>query len=234
MFFRKRLLLALRNHLRKIGTLEQAEAFLLDQIPLAHRSLIPTTLKTAYDAAELVVKDEPIFNVTSAIDNRGRIIQWSVDLAFERLVQSGKWPFDCRWRPFEKPTGRYLEILPSHCVLTISQVADPTKQPRDVKFRANKRVSGQGWLAGLPNPEDEKPTSGVPHVLLLHGHKTLNFCHLAIPKGAHKNGFHHRTANLLLLPHVVTGAEPPIEDTDAEAVIELKEEIDKWRRDNAG
>ncbi|WP_374371625.1 hypothetical protein [Dongia sp.] len=212
--------------------MEHAEAFLLDQIPLALRSMVPTTLKTAYDAAAAAVKDEPIFNVPSAVDNRGRIIQWSVDLAFQRLVQSGKWPFDFRWREFERPTGRYLEILPSHSVVTISQVADPTKQPRDVAFRANKRLSGQGWLHGLPNPIEDEPI-GVPHVLLLHGHQMLSFAHLAMPKGEHQSGFHYRSKNLMTMPHAVLEPETPVEDTDIEAVLELKEEIDKWRRDNA-
>jgi hypothetical protein len=36
----------------------------------------------------------------------------------------------------------------------------------------------------------------------------------------------------MLMPHAVTSTEPPPEDTDIEAVITLKEEIDKWRRDN--
>lgn len=214
--------------------MEQAEAFLLDQIPNSHRSLVPSTLKTAYEAATMAIKDEPIFNVASAIDNRRRIIQWSVDLAFERLVQAGKWPYDIRWRSFERPTGRYLEILPSHCVLTISQVADPSKQPRDVRFRENKRMSGQGWLAGFPKPFGGDPTGGVPHVLLLHGHQSLNFAHIAMPKGAHAAGFHYKSDNLMLMPHAVVEPETPIEDTDIEAVLELKEEIDKWRKDHAG
>ena len=144
--------------------MEQAEAFVLDQISLAQRSLIPGTLKTAYDAAALVVKDEPIFNVPSALDNRGRIIQWSVDLAFQRLVTAGKWPFRCEWREFNL-TGRYLEILPSHCSITISQTADPTKQPRDAKFRREQQyvvlcLPSQPYvllrlppcLVGLPTP----------------------------------------------------------------------------------
>ena len=212
--------------------MEQAEAFLFDQITTAQRSLIPATLKTAYEAAGLVVKDEPIFNVPSAVDNRGRVIQWSVDLAFQRLVTSGKWPFEYRWRQYERPTGRYLEILPSHCSLTISQVADPTKQPRDVKFRMNKRLSGQGWLAGIPKTDDEAQSAGLPHVLLLHGHQDLNFAHLAMPKGDHQSGFHYRSGNLLLMPYVVAEPETPIENTEFEAVMTLKDEIDKWRKDH--
>ncbi len=37
-----------------------AEHFLLDQMSLKHRSLIPTTLKSAYAAVEVLVKQEPI------------------------------------------------------------------------------------------------------------------------------------------------------------------------------
>jgi hypothetical protein len=210
---------------------DYAEAFLRDQITLAQRSLVPTTMKTAYEAAAVLIKDEPILNVTSAKDNHGRIIQWAVDLSFERLVQSQQWPFDFRWRYFERPTGRYLEIHPTHSVLTISQVADPSKQPRDVRFRANKRLSGQGWLTGL-RPDDEE-SSGVPHILLVHGHQELHFAHLGIPKDEQRKGYHYRTPNLMLMPHIVVSSEPPPENTDIEAVMTLKEEIDKWRRDNA-
>jgi hypothetical protein len=213
--------------------MDYAEAFLRDQIPLPLRSFVPATLKTAYEAAAILVKDEPILNVTSAQDNRGRVIQWAVDLGFQRLVESGQWPFDFRWRYFERPTGRYLEILPSHSVITISQVSDPSQQPRDVLFRANKRLNGQGWLRGLPKPEDQKPTGGVPHVLLIHGYQSLNFAHLGMPKDEHEKGYHYRTPNLMFMPHVVSTPEPPPEDTDIEAVITLKEQIDKWRKDNA-
>jgi hypothetical protein len=209
-----------------------AEAFLRDQISLPLRSHIPATLKTAYDTAILLIKNEPILNVTSAQDNRGRIVQWAVDFGFERLCQSGQWPFDFRWRWFERPTGRYLEILPSHSAVTISQVSDASKQPRDVAFRANKRVNGQAWLRGLPKPESEEPTGGAPHILLVHGYQGLNFAHLGLPKEDQQKGYHYRSPNLMLMPHVVTSTEPPPEDTDVEAVITLKEEIDKWRRDN--
>jgi hypothetical protein len=210
---------------------DYAEAFLRDQISPALRSLVPSTMKTAYDAAALLIKDESILNVPSA--QPGRVIQWAVDRSFERLCQSNQWPFEHRWRSFERPTGKYLEILPSHSVITISQVADPSKQPRDVLFRANKRLSGQGWLTGLPQGDEQK-TSGIPHILLVHGHQGLNFAHLGIPKEEQDKGYHYRTPNLMLMPHVVSSPEPPPEDTDIEAVMTLKEEIDKWRKDNAG
>jgi hypothetical protein len=210
--------------------LNLAEAFLLDQIPINRRSIIPTTLKNAYDAAALVIAKEPFFNIPSAIPQHGRIIQLAVDMAFEKLVLSEQFGVDRRWRYFEKPTGRYLEILFSHSALTISQVANPKVQPRDVGFRRNKRLNSQITMDFM---EDEPlDTTGLPHVLLLHGHQKLGFAHLAIPEPLHWQGFQHTSSNLMLMPHAVPEQEVPMEDTDREAVMSLKEEIDRWMRDN--
>lgn len=205
--------------------------FLVDQMPMVLRQMIPSTLKSAYRAAEIVIENEPILKVASAQDNRGRIISWAVDLGFEKLVQSGQWPFDCRWRSFEKPTGRYLEIVLSHSLLTISQVGDPKNQPRDVRFRANKRLSNQGFL-DFPEFRKEQEICGLPHVLLVHGYQDLAFAHLGIPNERHADGYIYRTPNLLNMPHEVTSPEPPPEDTDIEAVMTLRDQIDKWRRDS--
>lgn len=211
--------------------MNQSEAFLLDQVPVALRAKIPTTLKTAYAAAKAIIGNEPILQIPSARDNWGRLIQWSVDFGFEKLVKSGEWPFDVRWRPFAQPTGRYLEIVASHSVITISQCADPTKQPRDVVFRANKRLNNQGRLEGIIR--DEGPSiAGLLHILLIHGHQELNFAHLGVPNENHKFGYLHRTRNLMLMPHEVSTPEPAMEETDYEAVMTLKDEIDRWRRDN--
>lgn len=214
--------------------MDHTEAFLLDQIPIRLRTVIPATLKTAYLAAAVLIEEEPILRVSSARDNRGRIIQWAVDLGFQRACESGDWPFEHRWRPFTQPTGRYLEIRPSHSVLTISQVADPVQQPRDVRFRANKRLDTQPWLRGMPKPEGDDDPSGIPHIILAHGYQALNFAHLGIPNAVHERGYIHRTPNLLLMPHEVKAEGPPPEDTDIDAVMSMKEEIDKWRRDNDG
>jgi hypothetical protein len=213
--------------------MDQAEALILDQVPLAARARIAPTLRTAYAAAQAIINDEPILNVPSALDNRGRIIQWAVDYGFQKLIETGGWQYDFKWRPFEKPTGRYLEIRAPYLVLTISQVADPTQQPRDVKFRENKRLNNQGWLKGM-QPEDEKRVAGLPHALILHGHQAPNFAHLAMPRAEHANKFLYFSANLMAMPHIVTSEPPSMEETDIEAVMTLKEEIDKWRRDNVG
>lgn len=207
-----------------------AEAFLLDQIPIKQRAIVPTTLKNAYAAAKLVIANEPMFNIPSATAQHGRIIQLAVDTAFEKLVLSGSFGRDRRWRYFEKPTGRYLEILFSHSALTISQVADPEKQPRDVGFRRNKRLASQITMDFMA--DEPVDTTGLPHILLLHGHQSLEFAHFAIPEPMHWLGFQHKTVNLMLMAHAVPETEVPMEETDVEAVMTLKEEIDRWMRDN--
>lgn len=208
-----------------------AESFLKDQVPPVARALIPATLKTAYDAVALMVREEPILNVASAEDNRGRLISFAVDYGFEQLMKSGRWPFDYRWRPFAKPTGRYLEVRLGHSVLTISQVDAPGKQPRDVVFRENARLSNEPFF-GMEEFDDTREVKGLPHVLIVHGHQELNFAHLGIPHSDHKRHWLHRSPNLLHLPHAVPETVPQTEETDFTATLILKEEIEKWRRDN--
>jgi hypothetical protein len=205
--------------------------FLLDQVPLNLRSLIPSTLKTAYAAAEVLIESEPILKVPSAEDNRGRIISWAIDLGFVKLLQSAQWPFDYRWGTFSRPTGRFLEIILSHSLLTISQTPVANQQPRDVHFRANKRLNNQGFL-DFVEFRREREVCGLPHILLIHGYQTLTFAHLGIPNEIHSYGYIYRTPNLMRMPHAVLRPEPPPEETDVEAVMTLKDEIDKWRRDH--
>jgi hypothetical protein len=212
-----------------------AEHFLLDQIPMVRRPAIPTTLRTAYAAADVMIAGEPILQIESARDNRGRIVQWAVDFAFKRLIDTGEWPFAYRWRSFAKPTGRYLEIRFSHSVMSISQVADARKQPRDVVFRGNARLNNEPFF-DLPEFADERSVRGLPHFLLVHGYQELAFAHLGVPPAHHQRGYIYRTPNLMLMPHeIVVGPgdhRPPIEDTDIDATMTLKDEIEKWRRDH--
>jgi hypothetical protein len=38
----------------------------------------------------------------------------------------------------------------------------------------------------------------------------------------------------MLMPHGVRPDVPPPEDTDIEAIMTLKEEIDRWKKDHGG
>ena len=213
-----------------------AEQFLLDQIPVRYRALFPPALKNAYAAAAALAMAEPILQVPSAEDNHGRLASWAVDFAFQRIIESGRWPVDCRWHPFAKPTGRYLQIKLSHSVLSISQVADPAVQPRDVKFRQNARLNNQPSFA-LKDFDDTRAVVGLPSFLLVHGKQVRDvqeyeFAHLGVPHPQHTRHYIYRTPNLMEMIHEVPSEVPPVEDTDTDAVMTLKEEIEKWRRDN--
>jgi hypothetical protein len=208
-----------------------AELFLRDQVPPKTQALIASTFKTADAVAEEEIKKSSIWSVRSAEDNHGRVIAWAVDREFEEVIKKGQWACACRWTPFAKPTGHYLEIILSHSVVTISQVADPSQQPRDVIFRANKRLNNEPYF-DLEEFEIEKQVSGVPSILLVHGYQTLNFVHLGIPNDKHSSGYIYRTPNLLNLPHEIPSPYVPPEETDTDPIITLKEEIDKWRREN--
>src|SRR5438105_2231460 len=87
-----------------------AELFLLDQFSKMHQSFLPTAIKSAYEIANILIRNEPILNVESAKYNHGRVRQFAVDLAIERLITSGKLPFDYKWKSFSKPTGKFLQI----------------------------------------------------------------------------------------------------------------------------
>lgn len=217
-------------------TLLNADVFVRDQIKPTLWPKLSTLLRTAYSAADDLVKDNPILHVKSAEDNKGRLISWAVDFAVERAIETGAIHCDYRWLPFDKPTGRYLEMRFAHSRLTISQVADPDRQPRNVVFRENARLSnGQGVLHFSENVfEDEEEVAGLPHILFLHGHQSLRFAHLAVPSPTSKKALVWRSPNLIDLPHEVPKEGPAPEDTDYDLneLKLLKERIEKWQRDN--
>ena len=218
-----------------------AEQFLLDQFPLRHRALIPGVLRTARAAAATIAKSEPMLQVESAKDNHGRLISWAVDFGVEKLIQSGRWPVDYRWRWFEHRTGRYLEVRFSHSVMSISQVNDPTIQPRDVKFRQNARLNNQRSF-NFQGLNDARSSWGVPAFLLVHGKAVWRelgkeFAHVGVPHPDHKRDWIYRTRNLMDMVQIVESDLPPVEETGMDAAMsikEIKEEIERWRRDNGG
>ena len=213
-----------------------ASAFLNDQIPVKQQVLLPPAFRSAYAAVKELVNDVPFLKVGSAEFNVGRLRTWAVDHAVENLIKSGQWNVDHRWRTFgnPKPTGKYLEILLSHSKMTISQVADPKKQPRNVRFRENARLFNHPFLP-FEDLKADAEISGRPAFLMLHGHQDLDFLHAAMPYATRRYGYICRTANLLTLPYEVTQKGPAPEDTSfKESTIQLKDQIAKWLKDNHG
>lgn len=217
----------------------KADVFVRDQIVPEVWPRFATVLRTAYAAADDIVKDNPILQVKSAADNKGRLIQWAVDFGMERAVEIGSVLCDCRWRPFAKPTGRYLELVFGHSRLTVSQVEDAKRQPRNVVFRENARLSNGQGILDLGDEVIEAETADeaikdLPHILLVHGYQSLQFAHLAVPSPTSKKDYLWRSANLMNLPYEVSEPGPAAEDTDYDLneMKLLKERIEKWRKDN--
>lgn len=206
--------------------------FVDDQFPPNLRHLIPKTLKTAYQAAEALIADDPILSIAEKRGERGRIVSYAVDFGFERLIESGALPFDKSWESFERPTGRYLALRPSHSIITISQICDPTRQPRNVLFRQNARVNNAPFF-DVPEFAPESESTGEPHILITHGYQALHFAHLCMPDPDHHRGYRFRSDNLLKLPHEMEPEGPPTENTDIdfEGIELLKQDIERYRRD---
>lgn len=124
-------------------------------------------------------------------------------------------------------------MRPSHCVITVSQISDPTKQPRNVVFRQSRRLNNQPFFA-FAEIAAENDIVGEPHLLLTHGYQGLNFAHLCVPDPVHENGYRYRSGNLMDLAREVTLDGPPPEytDTDFENLNLLKEDIERLRRDH--
>tara|TARA_R110002074_G_scaffold384772_1_gene565622 strand:- start:1688 stop:2347 length:660 start_codon:yes stop_codon:yes gene_type:complete len=207
--------------------------FLDDQVPASLRPKIAAALQTAYRTADRLRNEESWLQTPSANFQHGRLISLAVDYGLVRLVESGALPFDYSWEYFARPTGKYLALRPSHSVITVSQVADPVMQPRNVAFRQNRRINNQPFF-DFAEFADELEVAGEPHLILAHGYQDLNFAHLCVPDPVHSKGYRYRTGNLMSLPREVEVDGPPPEDTDTsfEDLELLKETIERWRKDH--
>lgn len=205
--------------------------FIKDQFPPGRWPTFPTVLRTAYSAVDELVKSDPILQVESAADNKGRLISWAVDFGLKRAIDNGSIPCEYRWREFARPTGRYLELRFSHSTASVSQVENPKRQPRNVVFRENARLRTPDLFSSIEDPE---PLAGTPHFLLIHGHQQLNFAHFGVPSAASQTKWTWLSRNLMNLPHEMPVEGPEAEDTDIDldALNLLKEDIERWRREN--
>lgn len=209
------------------------EDFIKDQFPQSYWPTIPTILRTAYKAADDMVRDDPILQIESAKDNKGRFISFAVDFFIQRAIDTGAINCDYRWVSFARPTGRYLEMRFLHSTASVSQVVNPNKQPRNVVFRKNARLNNQS-VFDLLEFQDEQRIIGLPHFLLIHGHKTLDFAHIGLPSPSSKTGYLWRSQNLMQMPHEIHDTRPKVEDTDIvlDDLELIKEEFKRWSRDN--
>lgn len=211
----------------------KAKTFLDHQLPERYRAMLPQAVENAYAAVEVLAKDEPILQVESARINRGHVRAWAVDLAVERLVKSGKWPFDCSWANYGRPTGKWLRVKFDNSTMSVSQVPNRRQIPRKALFRTNNILNNMPFL-DIDGFREEQEIRGLPHFLLAHGYQGLQFVHIGLPypPGSNAKGYIYQTPNLMLKPKTVESDLPPVEGQDADAVVELLEELKKWWRDN--
>ena len=213
----------------------RAKDFVESEFPPKYQRLIPPALAAAYDAVDSLFKTEPMFDVVSARIGKGYVIAWTVDWQIQKLVDSGQLPFDYRWVPFERPTGQFLQLRLQTSTLNINQLPFSNAIPRQAWFRHNLILNNQPCFA-LPEFDDERKVTGLPHLTLSHGYRNLNFAHIGIlnPR-AEAYGWIYRSPNLLNLPHAASSDLPPAEAVDVEAEVslkELREEIIRWTNDN--
>jgi hypothetical protein len=206
---------------------DRARAFVEDQLPPHIRAELSPALNSAYASVEALKSDTPILNIPSA--QLGHLRAWATDWAVKRLIDAGKWPFDYDWQPYKNDTGQWLRVRLTHSLLSVSQVADPIYPPRDAEFRNNGALNNEPFFA-LPEFVEEERVNGLPHLLLLHGYQELTHIHIGVPR-PRSRGFIYRTPNIISEPYAANDDRPKEEATDAEAIVELKEEIRKWMRD---
>lgn len=211
----------------------KAKSFLEHQLPEKYLSMLPQAVENAYSAVEALANDEPILKVESARINRGHVRAWAVDLAVERLVKSGKWPFDCGWTNYGRPTGKWLRVRLEASTMSISQVQNRRQIPRRALFRTNNVLNNMPFL-DIDGFKEEQEIRGLPHFLMSHGYQGLEFVHIGLPypMGSNAKGYIYQTPNLLKRVRVIQSDLPPVEGQDAEAVVELLEELKKWWHDN--
>jgi hypothetical protein len=206
--------------------------FVDTEFPAALRAQVPAALKLAYAAVEALYQTDVMFQVVSAQIGKGHIIGFAVDVQFERLLKTGKLPFDYRWAPFERPTGRYLELRLGASTMSINQLPEPAAIPRHAFFRQNRVLNNAPFLP-YPEFDDERKIAGLPHLILGHGYQNLSFAQIGVlSPPSQQKGWIFRTPNLLMMPHVVETEEPKVEAADAEAVVTLRDELKRWARDH--
>lgn len=199
-----------------------AEDFLDEEFPLRFRPLLPSAMRRAYAAAGRVIEKVSFLNTPAGKLHRGDLIALAAEYEIERLAKAGVLPFDPTWEPYARPTGVHLVLRTARAKLTISQVEDGTRKPRDAVFRENYGMANKPYLFDFMN-EEMRASEEARHLLLLHGYQALDFVYLAVPHAQNKRHI-AQSLNLMLSPHVVASEAPeegPRDSPDLETIDQL-------------
>ena len=202
-----------------------ADELIESEIPLQTRIILPKIFQRAYQAADQLVSENKILQCPSA--QVGHLRTWASDYALAQAIESGELPVeDYSWEWYVKPTGQYLQIYTKKAVLTVNQLQDVSKRPRDAKFRENASYNNQPYL--FPELEPPKKAVGKAHLIIAHGYHALAFIHIGMPS-PDDAGFPWLglTKNILDEIYVVSNDTAPVEAEDIKPVLTIKESIKK-------
>ncbi len=205
-----------------------ATQFINEEVPPQQRALLPKSHQQAYDAVDEWIQENKWLRIPTV--QPGHLRAWAVDFALIQLIEFGAWPVrKYEWADFTRPTGKYLKIFTANAVLTVSQLADLTAQPRTAVFRQNASFNNQTFLFPEFAPEisDE-----LPHLILTHGHQQLNFITIAMPHPEDKNAWLASTPNLLNELREVSSELAPPEAVDVQPMLTIKSELTKRLKAN--
>jgi hypothetical protein len=174
--------------------------------PTLH-ALVPAALRRAYASADAAIDQIPFLQTQGGRLQRGDLIVIATEYEFWRLIERGSLNFACSWEPYARPTGLHLVMRTPNARVTINQVQDPDRRPRDADFRSNYAISNEQSLFEEDNRRAEAENN-LKHILLLHGYQTLTFAHLALPSATGPRHL-YRTPNLFDRPHEETGPVGP-------------------------
>lgn len=201
-----------------------AEDLANEQFPTSCRQLVPAALRRSYAAADHAREVIPWLRSPSGDYLRGDLIRIAAEAEFERLVRTGRLPFDGRWEPYKRPTGKHFVMFSEKLRITINQVPLAGTMPRHAEFRFDFGMPNTAFLFDEWNTELAR-NSDRKHLLLLHGYQQLEFANLAMPNVLSKK-IAWQSVNLLTIPHEIEGAqttpaEGPTDSPDPEALDDL-------------
>jgi hypothetical protein len=199
-----------------------AEEFLDEEFPIRLRHFVPSALHRAYDSVSYTIETVSFLGTPGGRIQRGDLVAIAAEFEIERLVLNGDLPFDCSWEPYARPTGLHLVVRTRRAKLTIRQVEDGTKRPRDARFRENYGMANKPYLFEYMNKEMQDGRD-PRHILLLHGYQTLSFAYVAVPHAKRKRHIAY-SPNLMLIPHFVQGEskdEGPTDSPDPQQIDRL-------------
>ena len=219
------------------------QTFVRDQVPVAILSRLPNLLLRGHELAREIIRDNPILQVPSFQrgDIRGAAIDFTIsEFLYSRSTQFPQVSF--KFAPFNKPTGKYLQIQTPEAVLTISHVAHETAIPRPAVFRdkgceyhdvelfeeyERERLKKEAeWLA-LVAAEKKK------HLVLIYGDQNREFVRIGAMDASAKQWL-EMPMDLLAGPVVVVDHDD--DDTEAKDIsisMEVKAQFIQHLSENA-